>query len=234
MRLLSRILFVCGALLAGFWLIARFHSVIESKAAIEQIRAQIPAAKKTGTVVVNQPTTEASMTIDTTLWSAKRITDFEEALNIKSDPPMAVLSVPRLGLEAPLFRGTDDITLNRGVGWIDGTPEPGSPGNSGIAGHRDGFFRGLKDIAVGDRIEMRSKQGVQTFAVDSIRIVEPKDVAVLEPTKDPVLTLVTCYPFYFVGSAPKRFIVRAVRAADAQVARQVTTAQDHSDSIARK
>jgi sortase A len=216
MRVLPRVLFVCGALLAGFWVIARLHTLMASQVAIAQIRA--PQKTESVAPAPTQITTDAGMTIDTTLWSVKRIAEFEQALHIQADPPLGVITIPRIGVEAPIFAGTDDVTLNRGIGWIKGTPKPGEPGNSGIAGHRDGFFRPLKDIAVGDRIEMRTPDGMQTFSVESLTIVDPKDVSVLAPTKDPVLTLVTCYPFYFVGSAPNRFIVRAVRAPQSQVA----------------
>jgi sortase A len=107
--------------------------------------------------------------------------------------------------------GTDDWTLNRAVGHIEGTAGPGAAGNSGIAGHRDGFFRGLKDVAVGDAIELETLGAVHHYRVTRTWIVEPDDVSVLDPTASPAVTLVTCYPFYFVGSAPQRFIVRAVR-----------------------
>jgi sortase A len=84
-------------------------------------------------------------------------------------------------------------------------------GNSGIAGHRDGFFRGLKNIAVGDVIELKTPRAKEIYRVERIWIVEPEDISVLDPTTTPSLTLVTCYPFYFVGPAPKRYIVRAER-----------------------
>jgi len=100
--------------------------------------------------------------------------------------------------------------LNRAVGHIDGTAVPGQSGNLGIAGHRDGFFRGLKDVHLGDPIELETLGGSQIFRVADIRIVSPEDVSVLDTTAGPVLTLVTCYPFYFVGDAPQRYIVRAL------------------------
>jgi sortase A len=150
---------------------------------------------------------------DTALWSPQRITAFREALQVRSAPPIAVLAIPRLGLEAPVFAGTDEVTLNRGVGWIPDTAPPGSRGNAGIAGHRDGFFRPLKDVAVNDVVELRVRSGVQRFVVRGVTIVTPSRVDVLDPADEPTLTLVTCYPFYFVGSAPQRFIVRAVRTA---------------------
>ena len=110
-----------------------------------------------------------------------------------------------------MFEGTDDLALNRGVGWIAGTARPGEAGNGniGIAGHRDGFFRGFKDILLGDEVELSTLEGVSFYAVDSIEIVSPDNVTVLRPRGVPSLTLVTCYPFYFVGDAPQRFIVHA-------------------------
>ncbi len=110
-----------------------------------------------------------------------------------------------------MLPGTDDFVLDRAVGYIEDTALPGTDGNSGIAGHRDGFFRGLKDIAVGDSIELETLTGRETYHVERTWIVNPEDVSVLDPTPVRSLTLVTCYPFYFVGSAPQRFIVRAVR-----------------------
>lgn len=148
--------------------------------------------------------------LDTSLWSPERIKAYEESLQKDFGAPLAVLSIPKIGLEVPVLAGTDDLTLNRGVGLIEGSPRPGEVGNAGIAGHRDGFFRGLKDVGVGDTIEVRSLSARHLYVVESIRIVQPADVSVLDPTPSPALTLVTCYPFYFVGSAPQRYIVRAV------------------------
>jgi len=112
--------------------------------------------------------------------------------------------------------GSDDHTLDRAVGYIEGTAPPGTNGNLGIAGHRDGFFRGLKDIAAGDLIEIDTMDGQDVYRVERTWVVNPDDVSVLDPTPTPALTLVTCYPFYFIGSAPLRYIVRAVRIAERQ------------------
>ena len=125
------------------------------------------------------------------------------------DPPLAVLRIPKVHLEVPVLDGTDDLTLNRGVGHIVGTVRPGEDGNIGIAGHRDGFFRALKDVGPGDTIELVTPKRVVRYAVDQIVLVRPEDVSVLQPRSRPSLTLVTCYPFYFVGSAPQRYIVQA-------------------------
>ena len=131
---------------------------------------------------------------------------------MKVPPPLGVIEIPSLRLQVPILEGTDDLTLDRGVGHIAGTASPGESGNIGIAGHRDGFFRGLKDIHVGDTIDLQSQQGNSHYRVDEIQIVSPNDVSVLEPRTRPSLTLVTCYPFYFVGSAPSRYIVHATLA----------------------
>jgi sortase A len=150
-----------------------------------------------------------SSSLDFSLWSEKRIQAYKAALGMKFDAPLAVLAIPRIGLEVPVFDGTDDLILNRGAGRISGTAKPGQPGNIGIAAHRDGFFRGLKDIRVGDRIELRTQGDASLYAVDDIEIVQPTDVTVLRNRSSPSLTLVTCYPFYFVGDAPQRYIVHA-------------------------
>jgi sortase A len=128
---------------------------------------------------------------------------------MKMEAPLAVLSIPRIGVEVPVFDGTDELVLNRGAGRIAGTAKPGQPGNIGIAAHRDGFFRGLKDIRVGDRVALRAQSDEFLYTVDNIEIVEPTDVSVLRNRSSSSVTLVTCYPFYFVGDAPQRYIVHA-------------------------
>ena len=111
-----------------------------------------------------------------------------------------------------MLEGTDELTLNRGVGHIAGTALFGKIGNVGIAGHRDGFFRGLKNIKVGDRIEVEEPGKVETYIVDRLQIVDPSNVRVLRSSDRSALTLVTCYPFYYIGSAPQRFIAHAILA----------------------
>jgi sortase A len=152
---------------------------------------------------------------DQSLWSPTRVSAWREARSEPTGDPLAVLRIPKLRLEVAVLPGTDDRTLDRAVGHIEDTAAPGADGNSGIAGHRDSFFRGLKDIAAGDAIELDTLQGTEVYRVERTWIVTPDDVAVLDPTPTRSLTLVTCYPFYFVGSAPERFIVRAVRVDDA-------------------
>ena len=122
---------------------------------------------------------------------------------------MALLQIPKIHLQAPVLDGTDGLTLNHAVGRIAGTARPGDAGNIGLAAHRDGFFRGLKDIQQGDEIDLKTRSGTDIYTVDQIQIVSPRDVSVLRDHRKPALTLVTCYPFYFVGSAPKRYVVTA-------------------------
>ena len=143
------------------------------------------------------------------LWSAKRKEEYEASLKVSSDKPLAILSIDHLDIQVPVYNGADEFNLNRGVARIKGTGRVGQNSNLGIAGHRDGFFRGLKDINLGDPIELLTPNGPEIFHVSSIDIVNPDDVSVLAPTDDSSITLVTCYPFYYVGHAPKRFIVKA-------------------------
>lgn len=120
------------------------------------------------------------------------------------------IEIPRLGVAAIIKAGTDARTLQLAVGHIPGTSMPGEPGNVGLAGHRDTFFRRLRRIKSDDEIRVTTPEGVFLYRVERTDVVEPSDVWVLEPTEYSALTLVTCYPFSYVGSAPQRFIVRAV------------------------
>lgn len=196
------------ALLATFFLL-RFEGERQREAGIaafenavgQELRIPGPAAGEEITAVVSAP--------DQSLWTEKRIREYEESLAVAAAPPLAVMTVAKLGIQVPVYDGADDFNLNRGVARITGTATVDGDGNLGIAGHRDGFFRGLKDIAIGDKVELLTTRGPMSYAVSSIEIVEPTDVWVLAPTDDKTLTLVTCYPFYYVGHAPKRFIVKA-------------------------
>jgi sortase A len=125
--------------------------------------------------------------------------------------PLGRIEISRIGLAAMILEGTDDGTLRRAVGHIQGTPLPGGSGNVAIAGHRDTFFRPLRSIRKDDEITVATLNGSYRYRVESTRVVEPEDTQVLDASTEATLTLVTCYPFSFVGSAPKRFIVRARR-----------------------
>jgi sortase A len=119
------------------------------------------------------------------------------------------LEAPSVNLSTVVLEGSDDATLSRGSGHIEDTPFPGQPGNVGIAGHRDTTFRALRRIHVGDALQYRTADRLYRYRISRTTIVGPDDVYVLDPTPQPALTLVTCYPFEFLGHAPRRFIVRA-------------------------
>jgi len=119
------------------------------------------------------------------------------------------IDVPRLKLSVLAREGIDGKTLRVAAGHIPGTALPGDAGNAGFAAHRDTFFRPLKSVREGDAVVVTTPRGVYRYAVTDTRIVEPADVSVLDPTTDAILTLVTCYPFEYIGNAPQRFIVRA-------------------------
>jgi sortase A len=120
------------------------------------------------------------------------------------------ITIPRLHLSAIVEEGVDETTLSRAVGHIPGTALPGEDGNIGIAGHRDTFFRKLKDLKPNDEIDFTTHAGRFHYVVDSLRVVDPSDVSVLESQGGKVLTIVTCFPFQYIGNAPRRFIVHAV------------------------
>lgn len=199
----ERLLIGVGVALLASYGVIRLHSVMASRIALATITQS--RVTKLETAKVTQPVFKDRVSF--VLWSEKRIQAYEEALARAFDPPLGILIIPKLDLQVPVFNGTDDLTLNRGVGRIIGTGHPGRFGNAGIAGHRDGFFRGLKDIQVGDEVEFKTAENVSAYRVSTIEIVTPDNVQVLEDTIQPSLTLVTCYPFYFVGDAPQRYIV---------------------------
>jgi len=196
-RLAERVAWAVGVVCVVGWSVAYIDGVVGKRRELDRFGA----LQRSGLREPDQP--------DQTLWSPERIAAWRNVVNTPGAAPLAVLRIPRLRIEAPVLEGTDEIVLNRGLGHIEETAAPGADGNSGIAGHRDGFFRGLKDIVVGDVIELETLHGTDAYRVERTWIVNPEDVSVLDPTPTRSITLVTCYPFYFVGSAPQRFIVRA-------------------------
>jgi len=119
------------------------------------------------------------------------------------------LEIPRLALSVVVMNGDDDATLAVAAGHLPDSPMPWEAGNTVVAGHRDTFFRALKDLEPGEEIRLVTLRGTFTYAMRSTRVVKPENIAVLASESAPTLTLVTCYPFYFVGNAPSRFVVRA-------------------------
>jgi sortase A len=208
-------LIVVGLALVGFWAAARFHGVLGKNSEIRNFEAARSELRETidpTSTPTSAKSLESDLPVDTSLWAVDRIEEYRESLEHEFNAPLAILRIPKIGLEVAVLEGTSELALNRGVGHITGTPQPGDEGNVGIAGHRDGYFRGLKDIAEGDLIEMETLAGIESYTITRLLLVDPPDVWVLEPTEVPSITLVTCYPFYYVGSAPQRYIVRAERA----------------------
>ena len=157
-------------------------------------------------------------TVEARKFQAEQTAAFERAATSKAAPArvatgglLGMLDVPRLKLSTPVIEGDDDDTLQRAVGHLPDTPLPWEGGNSAIAGHRDGLFRPLKDLKVGDEILFRSTRDEYRYKVTKTAIGQPDDVSVLGARSKNTLTLITCYPFYYVGSAPKRFVVHAER-----------------------
>ena len=120
------------------------------------------------------------------------------------------MEIPKLHLSAVVFQGSDSSVLDHGVGHVGSTALPGQPGNVVLAAHRDTFFRPLRNIRKGDLVTVTTESGLRSYRVNSTEIVKPTEISVLKPTPKPTLTLITCYPFYYVGHAPRRFIVRAL------------------------
>lgn len=128
---------------------------------------------------------------------------------------LGILDIPRIGLSTVVEQGDDSHTLRESIGHIPSTSLPGQEGNAGLAAHRDTYFRHLSEVKPGDQLMFQSLSGTYLYTVRSTSIVAPDDMAVLAPTQKPTLTLVTCFPFYYVGNAPKRFVLVATENAPA-------------------
>ncbi|MDD5563950.1 MAG: class D sortase [Thermoanaerobaculaceae bacterium] len=212
LALFERVAWGVGLLLIAVFTFAKLQAAVSSRleiARFQAARTAYQAAAQSATSVRDQVPTPAG--VDFTLWSEGRIRAYQDSRAEEGSRPqaLALLEIPRLGLTVPVLEGTDELTLNRGVGHIEGTALPGECDNVGIAGHRDGFFRVLKDVTEGDTIALVTLWETMRYTVEDMRIVEPEEIQVLDPTSTPVLTLVTCYPFYYVGNAPERYVVRA-------------------------
>ena len=209
LRVLEKGFLATGVILLSAFFLIRAVGDYQSQSDINAFEQQLALnIISTANAASDSKKSGVSSEPDYTLWSAKRVNDYHEGNIQRDNPPLAILSIDKLGLKVPVYNGTDEINLNRGAGRIKGTARFNGPGNLGIAGHRDGFFRVLKDVEIGDSIDMLTSQGEKEFVVSSITIVDPKDISVLAPTDEQTITLVTCYPFYFVGHAPKRYIVK--------------------------
>jgi sortase A len=181
-------LFVCGALALGYVAFTLVSAHLYQKAAARRLQetAALPApARPTETAPPVHPPVADGM-------------------------PLGRFEIPRLKVDDVVIEGDNDEDLRLGIGHIPGTALPGRGGNVGIAGHRDTFFRPLRNIRTGDLITLTVSGTAYRYRVESTEVVAPERSDVLNPTPQPHLTLVTCFPFYYVGSAPKRFIVHAL------------------------
>jgi len=207
MRRVENLLWIVGLLLAGLFFAAQAWGDYASKrdmAGVSEARAKV-ALEAGGQAGSDLPPRGSRPSQDAP--SMLRASVAGDA-----DAAIAVLRIPSVELQVPVSMGTSERVLIRGAGLIEGSPEPGTGGNVGIAAHRDSHFRALKDVAIGDLVEIETVRGSHSYRITELSVVEPDAVHVLADIGSPVLTLVTCYPFYFVGHAPQRFIVRAVAA----------------------
>jgi sortase A len=205
----SLILFAVGGVSLGYYGIeiisARQHQTELSRRFDEALK-QAPAVS---TRHANPTTTPAAPAVPAAITEVGMTTKHPGTSTAANDIPLGRIEVNSVGIVAMIEEGTASNTLLEAVGHILGTPLPGQRGNVGIAGHRDTFFRNLRNIHDGDEITLTTLGGAFRYRVVLISIVEPNDVTVLRNSQDSILTLVTCYPFSYVGFAPKRFIVRA-------------------------
>ncbi len=208
-RVVEKSLLVIALLLLGSYVMARIYHSVLSRVEVwrfaSQERVDQPGLEPTHRLI--WPAQEET---NPNLWSPGRVMAFWESLSRQFAPPIGVLRVPKINLEVAVLEGTDEWTLNRAVGRIIGTARMGEQGNVGIAGHRDGFFRGLKELQVGDTLHLVTPEKTEIYTVDRILIVDPQAVHLLGPRPEPSITLVTCYPFYYVGSAPERYVVQGL------------------------
>jgi sortase A len=180
---MQRFLFVVGALAVSYVALTLLYAKLYQEAAADALEKQISVPQQ------------------------QKISPSRVAA--KDGDVLGRIEIPRLGVNVAILEGTTSQTLRLGVGHIEGTALPGEPGNIGIAGHRDTYFRDLKDIRTNDEIQIQTATGLSRYEVDSVQIVAPGDTGVLAPSAESAITLVTCYPFHLIGAAPRRFIVHA-------------------------
>jgi LPXTG-site transpeptidase (sortase) family protein len=211
--------YAAGVLLSGFFLVQLAQGEVQRQGGIAEFErlAQADVSSAQETAAASSAGSEASGPDfeemvgdpDTSLWAPGRIADYQASLQATLPPVLGVLEIPSVNLKVPVYQTASDLVMDRGAGIIDGMSYPHEPGNIGISGHRDGYFRVLKDLKVGDPIVLQTLEGTKHFRIEDTTIVEIKDERLLRDTYEQTVTLVTCYPFYFVGHAPKRFIVTA-------------------------
>jgi sortase A len=153
----------------------------------------------------------ANKTLEAQIHAAEQHKSVRTNNAVKEGDVLGRIKIPKIALSVAVLQGTTNKTLRLGAGHIEGTALPGESGNIGIAGHRDTFFRGLKNLHKGDKILFETVSGTDIYEVDWIQITAPSDGGIVSPTTESSLTLVTCYPFRYIGAAPERYIVHAHR-----------------------
>jgi sortase A len=185
LRCTRGLLFLTGALAISYVALTLLHARLYQKAADITLKKQISARQQHGAILSTAVANQGDV--------------------------LGRIEIPRLGVTIAILEGTAAQTLRLGVGHIKGTALPREPGNSGIAGHRDTFFRSLKDIRTNDEIRIQTASGISRYQVDWERIVDPDNTGVLGPAAEDSITLITCYPFQLIGAAPERFVVHAYK-----------------------
>ena len=188
-KIFGRVLVLTGALAFACWGYLMLRQACFQKAASRVLQQQIAKASTSPQHDVLQA--------------------HEAAIPLRHGEMIGRLEIPRVNVSVIVLEGADSSVLDVAAGRIPGTALPGLSGNVGIAAHRDTFFRSLREIRVQDRLSFRTPAGIFQYAVESTEVVEPSDTGVLRQNAGEELTLVTCYPFNYIGSAPKRFIVHA-------------------------
>ncbi len=211
--------YIAGIALTGFFAVQLAQGEVERQGAISAFEDQVllasSAVSMDAEIEANNPATAPAVGFnvddapDTSLWAPGRIADYKKSLTADLPPILGVLEVPAVGLEVPVYQTSSELVMDRAAGVINGMAYPHEGGNIGISGHRDGYFRALKDVQVGDLILLQTLEGEKRFTIESTTVVDKTDTHLLKDTREQTVTLVTCYPFYFVGHAPQRFIVTA-------------------------
>ena len=213
--------YCAGIVLTGFFAVQLAQGEVERQGAISAFENQmLLASSATAVEPVAQESAQQRPSAadvafsideepDTSLWAPGRIADYQKSLTADLPPILGVLEVPSVDLAVPVYQTASELVMDRAAGVINGMAYPHEGGNIGISGHRDGYFRALKDVKVGDQIVLQTLEGEKRFTIDATTVVEKTDTHLLKDTREQTVTLVTCYPFYFVGHAPQRFIVTA-------------------------
>ena len=216
-RLGEMLCYTAGVILSGFFLVQLAQGEVQRQngiAEFERLAQSGPGGPGSVAETASLSTVESDFEEmvgepDTSLWAPGRIDDYKASLGASLPPVLGVLELPSVELRVPVYQTASDLVMDRGAGIIDGMSYPHEPGNIGISGHRDGYFRVLKDVKPGDPIILQTLEGPKRFQIEDTAVVEISDKRLLQDTREQKVTLVTCYPFYFVGHAPKRFIVTA-------------------------